>query len=141
TLPASLTVFVNDVVVIRVSDSQPLSGQPGVGINSHNDPRTSIQEADIGPWDIVNPNPVASSTIGVTTYPTQIDFQWQPATDDTNGTGVYGYAIFRDGSPLTWYQPGTAFSDQAVSPGHTYTYSIETIDFHQNVSSLTSFTV
>jgi hypothetical protein len=140
-LPASLTVFVNDVQVIRVSDSQPLSGQPGVGINSYNNPSTSISKADIGPWDIVNPNPVDPSSIGVTTYPTQIDFQWQPATDDSIGSGVYGYALFRDGNPLTWYQPGTTFSDKAVSLVHTYTYSIETIDFHQNVSSPTAFTV
>ena len=60
-----LTVFVNNVLAIRVTDTQqPLSGQPGVGINSYNNPNTSISEADIGPWDTVNPNPVDPASIG-----------------------------------------------------------------------------
>jgi hypothetical protein len=141
---AYITVLVNNQMVLRVSDAQPLSGSPGIALDVNRvypGQDGLISEVDIGPWDSVNPNPVNPSTIGTTAYQNQVQIQWQPATDDANGTGIYGYSITRNGTTIVSYQPGTTFTDLTVQPAMTYTYAIQAIDFHQNVSTPTSFTV
>jgi hypothetical protein len=134
-----LTIFVNDQLVLQVSLPDVLSGQTGIEI----DPPLGgysgkISRVDIGPWDTVSPNPVNPASVGISAYETRVDIQWQPAADDPAGTGIYGYSVTRNGATLSSNQTGTSFSDLAVFPGATYTYAIQAIDFHQNVSSLTT---
>ena len=121
-----ITVLVNNQLVLRVSDANPLSGGvPGVAIDlNHVNPGINglLPEVDLGPWDSINPNPVNPSTIGTTAYQNQVQIQWQPATDNANGSGIYGYSITRNGSPIVSYQPGTTFTDLTVQPAMTYTY-------------------
>jgi hypothetical protein len=45
--PLCLTVFLNNVYKSSLSDSQPLSGQPGVGINTQCANNEIISEVDL----------------------------------------------------------------------------------------------
>ena len=57
-------------------------GKPGEG---------GLSPIYIGLKDKIAPNPVNGTTIGTSVFPTEIDAQWQAASDDPNGVGVWQY--------------------------------------------------
>jgi parallel beta-helix repeat protein len=63
---------------------------------------------------------------------TRVDVAWQASTDDT---GVTGYSIFRDGALLaTTDGAARSYQDTTVSPGTTYSYTVEAFDAAGNRS-------
>jgi chitodextrinase len=63
---------------------------------------------------------------------TQVDLSWTASTDNV---GVTGYAISRNGDPLTTTSgPGTTFTDATAAPNTSYTYSVRATDAAGNLS-------
>jgi hypothetical protein len=60
----------------------------------------------------------------------RVDLAWGAATDDR---GIAGYRITRNGSPLATVGARTSYTDTAVTPGHTYSYSVRAVDTSGNV--------
>lgn len=52
-----------------------------------------------------------------------------------------GYQWFRNGAYINLKNTANQFTDDALAPSTTYTYSVYTIDFHMNASPTVSFTV
>jgi hypothetical protein len=101
----------------------------------------SISRVDLGPLDRLPPYPLNPQTIGISEFPEHIDLQWQPAQDDPNGVGAAFYNIYRNGA-FYINITSTNFSDTAVSPSTSYTYTIYVADYHWNWSGTpTTFTV
>ncbi len=67
----------------------------------------------------------------------QVNLSWNAATDDT---GVTGYTVYRDGSPIatTSGSNATAYSDTSVAAATTYTYTVDAFDGAGNHSSPSS---
>ncbi len=94
----------------------------------------------LGHHDTVSPFAVTGTTIASSVYPTQVSLRWTGAADDTNGIGVWGYSVYRNGVVVG--APGTAeFIDNTAAPSTSYTYVIYTGDQHGNWSSGTTVTV
>jgi RHS repeat-associated protein len=102
-----------------------------------NDPL--ISEVDLGHLDSTPPNAISSGSIGVSAFSNHVDLQWPAGTDDTNGSGVYDYEIYRNGG-LVGTTTGLTFSDASVSPHTAYTYTLNVVDFHGNATG-TNFNV
>ncbi len=95
----------------------------------------------IGHRDSVAPAQI-SSNISRSVYSTSLSFKWQPVTDDTNGTGVFRYEVYRNASLLGYTDSGTTvFTDKTAVPGTAYTYSFDAVDWHGNASTLTTISL
>ncbi len=62
----------------------------------------------------------------------QVNLTWSASSDNV---AVAGYQVLRNGSALTSVSPALAYSDFAVSPGATYTYTIKAFDAAGNYSA------
>jgi chitodextrinase len=63
----------------------------------------------------------------------QVDLTWNASTDDTS---VTGYTIYRDGNQLDTVPASTlTYSDSTLSPGNTYTYTVDAFDQAGNHSA------
>jgi RHS repeat-associated protein len=122
----------------NIPDAAALSGYVGVGVQSL--PSGSVvSHLDLATRDSYAPNPVSSSSIGVSPYYNHIDLQWPATTDDSiDNSGVYDYEIWRDGSFLG-STTGLTFSDATVIPDHYYNYTLKAVDYHLNAAP-TNFT-
>src|SRR5579862_4810787 len=130
-----LCYYINGEMYAQVTDSSITSGMPGIGAR-HAAAGNTINVVNLGPLDTVAPNAVNAQTVGTSPFPRRIDFQWQPVTDDANGSGLAYYSILRNGTLLT-NTASTEFSDTTVASGTTYTYSIVPTDYHQNTATTT----
>lgn len=59
-----------------------------------------------------------------------VQLNWDAATDDT---GVAGYTVARDGVALPGTVATTSFTDNSLTPGTTYTYTVRATDAAGNV--------
>ena len=75
--------------------------------------------------------PTAPDSLSATAMgPQQVDLTWDPATDDT---GVVGYHVLRDGTPIaTTTTPG--WSDTTAEQNTTYSYTVTAEDAAGNLS-------
>jgi RHS repeat-associated protein len=96
---------------------------------------TGITAVDIGHFDNVAPN--AISSVSASPFRDRVDLQWPATTDDTVGTGVYGYAILRNGTQIG-ETTGTTFADFTAGANNTFTYTVQAVDFHANATSTTA---
>ena len=63
---------------------------------------------------------------------TEVDLSWTASTDNI---GVTGYTIYRDGNVIGTVSGSTlSFPDTTVSPGTTYTYTVDAFDLNENHS-------
>lgn len=69
---------------------------------------------------------------------TSLTLSWQPSTD--TGTGVVGYAVYRNGVLLEAVV-SPSFSDSGLTPDTTYTYQVSALDGAGNESPKTSLSV
>jgi hypothetical protein len=92
-----LTAYVGGIAEIGLSNSAITSGAPGVSVSSAPSGYT-ISQVQLGPWDSIAPNSVNAATIGASSYPNNVDLQWQGVTDESNGTGVWIYQVYRQDS-------------------------------------------
>ena len=116
----------------------PGRGQPGIG--SHGTPAgNSVSLVQLGAILRTPPTAVDEQAIGVSAFRNHVDIQWKPVAEDVSGA-LAGYWVYRDGN---YFMRTTAprFSDQAVSPGVTHSYTIKAVDQHFNFSPGTSITV
>ncbi|MEM7384025.1 MAG: hypothetical protein AAF514_03690 [Verrucomicrobiota bacterium] len=60
----------------------------------------------------------------------RIRIEWNPATDNQ---AVNAYRVFRNGALRSVVQ-GTSFTDTGLSPGQSYQYRIQAVDFRDNLS-------
>ena len=75
------------------------------------------------------PTSLAAAASGLT----RVDLSWNPSTDNV---GVAGYTVYRDGAQIaTLPATATAYSDTTVSPGHSYSYTVQAVDGAGNRSS------
>jgi N-acetylglucosamine-6-sulfatase len=64
---------------------------------------------------------------------THVDLSWTASTDDV---AVTGYTIYRDGAPIGLVDGlTTSYVDSSVSPGTTYTYTVDAFDAAGNRST------
>lgn len=89
----------------------------------------AVTNVDFGIADTIAPNAVPSSSISKSAYINHVDLSWPATTDDPNGTGVYGYEVWRNGYFLG-STTGLTFSDPTVNPSTTYSYTLRAVDYH-----------
>jgi hypothetical protein len=63
---------------------------------------------------------------------TAVSLSWEASTDDT---GVLGYTVLRDGASVDVVS-ATAYRDEPLLPGTTYTYRVNAFDGAGNISDL-----
>ena len=66
--------------------------------------------------------------------------QWQGAADDTNGIGIWGYQMYRNGTYMGLKRDST-FVDDTLQPSTAYNYSFYTLDWHGNYSGPTAVSI
>ena len=116
-------------------DPNILGGNSGLGL-ANTPPGNTITRAQLIHGESAAPPAPNRSSFGITTYPNRIEMQWAGVSDGPTGSGVFGYAILRDGNYI-----GCAitpqFIDDAVSPGVTYNYSVIVQDNYGNYGAPT----
>jgi chitodextrinase len=68
---------------------------------------------------------------------TQINLSWSASTDNTGGSGLAGYRIYRGGTQVGT-SATTAYSDSGLTAGTTYLYRVAAYDVAGNVSAQSS---
>ena len=131
-----ITAWANSTVPFTTNDSDLATGQPGVGIWASSD---SITVAKLGPIDHVAPPAISQSSISFVASLHRVDLQWAGSAD-TDGVGLGGYSISRDG---VWLgnSPVPLWWDETVSPGSQVKYSLQAYDQHWNYSTATEYAV
>jgi RHS repeat-associated protein len=140
-------VYINNSLVLSYIDltSNPHAGGCGNSMGlSRSDPIASdgtlISELDLGYSDTTPPNAIPVGSINTAAYTNHIDMNWPATTDDTNGSGVYSYSLYRGGQLLGSGPSFFSFSDTTVVPNTTYSYTVSATDYHGNAAS-TNFNV
>ena len=134
-----MLVYLNDALVLTSSISSGGGSGSGLAIGFPYVTGSRITNVDLGYLDTTAPNAISSSSIGQSAYINHVDLSWPAGTDDTNGSGIYKYEVWRNGSFLA-STFGLSFSDTTVNPSTTYTYSLKLIDYHGNAAT-TNFNV
>ncbi len=98
------------------------SGNQGVGIGGGGS-GYAITQAQLATGDYTAPSNVTGLTGQGT--PMQADLSWTGASDNAGGSGLLRYNVYRN-SVLIGSTYGTTYTDSAVSPGTTYTYTVRT---------------
>jgi hypothetical protein len=65
---------------------------------------------------------------------TEVDLAWSASTD-SDGTGVAGYHVFRNGALVATVSSGTSFADSSLSPSTQYSYTVSAFDTANNESA------
>src|SRR5581483_8449706 len=115
------------------------SGLPGIAV-ANTPSGNGISVVSLFPNDATAPVPVSAPSIQTSVRPTAASIRWTGTADDSNGSGLMGYYIFRDNTYLL-DTSAPEMEDTTLSPGTTYTYTIYPYDFFNNWTTPTSFTV
>ncbi|HET7899747.1 MAG TPA: metallophosphoesterase [Candidatus Nanopelagicales bacterium] len=84
-------------------------------------------------WTVDSTVPSRPASLAATaTSPFSVNLSWPASTDNT---GVTGYDIYRDGSPLTQVGPVTAYVDNAVLGSSPHSYQVRARDVAGNTSA------
>jgi chitodextrinase len=86
---------------------------------------TSAQSNAVIPSDTLPPT-VPGTPTGTVLSSTQIDLRWGASTD-LGGAGLDSYRLYRNGAVIATLT-GTSFGDSGLSPGTTYTYTVDAYD-------------
>lgn len=87
----------------------------------------------LGPTGDTNAPSVPANLLGAASSPFSVDLSWDASADDV---GVIGYDVFRDGLLLERLGTVTAYTDNTVLAGTSYTYAVRARDAAGNVSPL-----
>jgi hypothetical protein len=96
-----------------------------------------ITNVQLGLRETTAPNNIPQANLQASSTPTRIDLTWSAVTDNSGGSGLLHYEVWRNGAYLA-STTNTSYADLAVSPSTNYTYTIKPMDFHGNVASGTS---
>jgi len=130
---SEICAYIDGAPYAIISDSSITSGLPGVGVRNAPAGNT-ISSVSLYPIDTTPPNRINAQTFGTSVFPNRVDLQWQPVTDDPNGSGIAYYSIRRGALSANVTKP--EFSDETVSPGTKYTYNVWAVDYDQNISAI-----
>ncbi|MCX6622804.1 MAG: hypothetical protein NTY38_17410, partial [Acidobacteria bacterium] len=129
-------LYVNDRLFMFLHDNAIMDGKAGVGVRGVPAGNT-MTTTDLGPLDTVAPSPIDRQTLGASAFSDHVEFQWRAPADDANGIGVSAYSVYRDGNLIFTDYAATGVDDGSVAPATTYSYRIDTTDFHGNVAGYT----
>ncbi len=132
--PSGVIVHVNGFYYMWIGDTSITTGAGGVGARA-TPAGNSITLVRLGLRDRNAPSPVNLQTVATSVYPDCAHLQWQ-TPGDGNGTGVHRYSVLRNDGALMAPYPG-GMSDCTVSPSTSYSYNIQSIDYHGNYSTST----
>ncbi|WP_306610744.1 glycoside hydrolase family 6 protein [Streptomyces lunaelactis] len=76
--------------------------------------------------------PGGLNTTGKTT--SSVTLSWTASSDNTGGSGIAGYQVFRNGVQVAT-PTGTTYTDTGLSAGTTYTYTVKARDVAGNISA------
>jgi len=130
TVTAPTTTFTDSTVSAGTTYTYTVSAQDAAGNSSAQSPSASVttpQAAD------TTPPSVPTGLTGNATSTTAIALSWNASTDNTGGSGVAGYHLYR-GSALIASPTGTTFTDTGLTPATAYTYSVSAFDKSANGS-------
>jgi hypothetical protein len=133
-----LVTYIDDFQYLYLPVSGIASGQPGIGARS-TPAGNGISLVALGPLDTIAPGTINVQSVMSSSFPNHVDLQWGGVVDDTSGSGLAGYAVYRDGTYIG-SSHDAAFTDATVAPNVAYTYQIGAADYHYNWSTI-SFTV
>ena len=134
----SLWVFFNNVLVANQTLSAT-TGNPGIG--GYSIPSGSgFSSIKLGHHDTVAPAQIPAHPVSSSVFPTSASLKWEGVLDDSNGAGLFRYAITQTGG-ATRYSPTAEFTDATVAAATACTYSIQAQDYHGNLSTATTVTV
>ena len=143
-------VYINNNLAVAVHDTGPnvgfsyspygMKAPTGLMVQDADSNGTLVSELQLGQLDTTPPNQIPASSISTTPSWNQINISWPAGSDGSNGIGIYGYQLYRNGQLLTT-TTGLSYVDTAdIVPNTTYDYTLSVIDYHWNVTS-TNFTV
>jgi len=104
-----------------------------------NDPAFNVNSAAVPgglPPDTTPPSRPANLAATVVSS-TTVTLSWTASTDNTGGTGVAGYRVYR-GTTLAGSPTGPSFQDTGLSPSMTYNYTVIAVDGAGNPSPASS---
>jgi hypothetical protein len=134
-----IRVFVNEINYMSIQDLVQFVGKPGLG-GFDMPAGNAIRSVELGAPDVVDPNALPQSAFATAVFDQRVEIQWTPATDDANGSGIYGYKYFRNGIEQS-FRRSAEMVDLLAQPSTTYTYGLEPMDFHGNVGARTTISV
>ena len=155
TVPCAQTMYMRTVVygssVITMINGQIYGGTTqltsgSAGVSAHNVASgNSFSNISIYTRSHDVPAPVSTSTVGTSSFPNKVDFQWTEPTDTTL-VGITQHYINRfdtahPSGVLFYGFDGAAFTDATTSAATTYQYRIGGISFHGIYGSAQLFTV
>src|SRR5579885_1725773 len=113
----AIALYLNDISYGWITDTSIAAGQPGIAVGQ-TPAGNSISNVSLGPLDRLAPASVNLQSLATAVYPNEVDMQWQGVSDDTNGTGISGYVVYRNGAYFQW-TPTTELTDATVAPSTT----------------------
>ena len=129
--PVSYRVYRNNALLATVSSTDWTDSSVGAGQSYTYAVRAIDAAANLGDAtsvpvtvDVSPPAAPASLSAQWLGGPSRVELTWPAATDDL---GVAAYEVSRDGTTLGT-TTSTAFTDNAIAPSTTYSYSVVAID-------------
>jgi hypothetical protein len=101
-------------------------------------PQLIVTSGGGGGGDTTAPS-VPTNVNGTPVGSTEIDLSWSPSTDDSGGSGVAGYNVFRNGSKVnSSLVTATNYADTGLTPSTQYSYTVSAVDNATNESTQSS---
>jgi len=135
----AIALYLNDISYGWITDTSIAAGQPGIAVGQ-TPAGNSISNVSLGPLDRLAPASVNLQSLATAVYPNEVDMQWQGVSDDTNGTGISGYVVYRNGAYFQWTTT-TELTDATVAPSTTYSYTFYPGDYHGNNAAPVSVSI
>jgi chitodextrinase len=117
--------------------SYTVKAYDGIGNTSINSNSITITTPPITPPVQDTTPPTTPTLSGIATSPTLVSLSWTQSTDNV---GVTGYELKRNGTLLSTSNT-TTYSDSALQPSTTYTYTVRAFDAAGNYSNTTSTSI
>jgi len=89
--------------------------------------------------DVTAPSTPTSLTVAAASC-SQINLSWGGSTDNTGGSGLKGYNVYRNGTFLKLVTGATSTSDGSVAASTSYSYAVSAVDNAGNQSPQTAAT-
>jgi len=87
----------------------------------------------------VTPPSVPTNLNGTPVGSSEIDLSWTGSTDNSGGSGVAGYNVYRDGTKVNGsLVTSTSFNDTGLQPSTQYSYTVSAVDNATNESAQSS---